>query len=369
MALAVMAGMRLSIVLLAVLGLGACDPGMVGGEEDFDLDEFDSLGDRAPFNVPECETDSYLPFRGDLHSHTGYSDGAEGSTPAQAFRFARDESNLDFLAVTDHGSKLTSSEYSKCRSSADSATDPGTFVAICGCEINAGSNSHANLLFAPSVFTNATSIPGIYAKLESCDGCIGQINHPASDRFPWADFTRDREADAKLHQVELNGGSWDESLARYIRALDRGWRVGPSWDSDTHAADWGSGTRRTVLFAKNLARADLRQALGHHRVCATDDRNAALVLKADQCWMGSSPRGRTGATMHVEATDLNAHDGFKSITLYGRGGKKLGTVDCDGKTICTGSKKLSITPPTYVFAVATQADGDHVVTAPVWFRR
>ncbi len=361
--------MRNAIGLWAALTLLACDPGMVGGGDDEEL----ALGEGAPegerdlFNVAECETGDFLPFRGDLHSHTGYSDGAEGSTPAEAFAFAEKKSNLDFLAVTDHGSKLGSAEYATCKAAADAATGGG-FVAICGVEINAGDNSHANLLFSPSVFQNASSIPGIYAKLEKCEGCVGQINHPASDRFPWVDLRRDRDADAKLHQIEFNGGPWDESLATYVKALDRGWRVGPSWDSDTHKANWGAESQRTVLFAKSLTRAELRQALGHHRVCASNDRNATLVLRADQCFMGSSPRGRTSATLRVEASDLNAGDGFKSITLLGRGGKKLGTFDCHGKTVCTGSKKLSITPPTYVFAVATQEDGDHVVTAPVWFR-
>lgn len=359
--------MRHAIVFLAALGLGACGPAIVGGE-DPDVDEQYLEGERDTFaNAPACDEGDYLPFRGDLHNHTSYSDG-EG-TPSSAFRFARDTSNLDFLAVTDHGGHLTSGEYSKCKSAADDVTDTGKFVGICGCEINDGHDSHANFLFAPTHYGNATSIAGIYAKLETCEGCVGQFNHPASDRFPWKDFTRDKVADGKMHQVEFNGAPWAESLATYVRALDRGWRVGPSWDGDTHQATWGSAPHRTVLFSTELSRTGLRSALGHHRVCATDDRNAALVLKADRCWMGSKPKGKTSATLHVEATDLNAGDGFRKVTLIGNGGKHLGSVDCNGKTICTGSKKLDITPPMYIFAVATQDDGDHVVSAPIWFGR
>jgi hypothetical protein len=361
--------MKLFIVGLAALALAACDPGIVdGGEEDLAQDEDSLDGDREAMTVAECATDNYLPFRGDLHSHTGYSDGADGTTPATAFAFARKQAHFDFLAVTDHGSKLTTTEYDKCKSMASSANTPGDFVAICGCEINAGEGHHFNFLFAPHHFENATSVPGIYAKLKSCDGCVGQMNHPASDRFPWTNFTRDKEADGKLHQIEFNGATFADSLAKYIKALDKGWVVGPSWDSDTHQANWGAGSHRTVLFSKELSRTSLHEALSHHRVCAADDKNAALVLKADSCWMGSKPKGRTSATMHVEATDLNAGDGFTRIHLYGPGGKVRGTIECNGKTVCTGSKKLSVTPPTYVFAVAAQADGDHVITAPVWFR-
>jgi len=39
-------------------------------------------------------------FCGNLHSHTGYSDGS--GTPAEAYEHARDVARLDFLAVTEH---------------------------------------------------------------------------------------------------------------------------------------------------------------------------------------------------------------------------------------------------------------------------
>ena len=39
-------------------------------------------------------------------------------------------------------------------------------------------------------------------------------------------------------------------------------------------------------------------------VAAANDKNATLVLRADKCFMGSSPKGKKNATMHVEATDL-----------------------------------------------------------------
>ncbi len=50
----------------------------------------------------------YNLYFGDLHAHTGYSDGASGTTPWDAFPVGRD-SGADFMALTEHYS--TSNAY------------------------------------------------------------------------------------------------------------------------------------------------------------------------------------------------------------------------------------------------------------------
>jgi hypothetical protein len=55
---------------------------------------------------------------GDLHSHTSYSyDAVEkelcDATPMDALIFARDESNLDFVAITDHAENISPGKYSQ----------------------------------------------------------------------------------------------------------------------------------------------------------------------------------------------------------------------------------------------------------------
>jgi hypothetical protein len=39
-------------------------------------------------------------YFGNLHSHTSFSDGS--GTPDEAYKYARDVGDLDFLAVTEH---------------------------------------------------------------------------------------------------------------------------------------------------------------------------------------------------------------------------------------------------------------------------
>lgn len=95
-------------------------------------------------------------FFGNLHSHTSYSDGS--ATPADAFRHARDEAGLDFLAVTEHNHAGAPSsipgnpalyngpQATSLKSAAGRFTEDGVFVALYGQEFSSiGSGNHANV--------------------------------------------------------------------------------------------------------------------------------------------------------------------------------------------------------------------------------
>src|SRR5262245_14254422 len=55
------------------------------------------LAARSGACDPPVEVNVYF---GNLHSHTSYSDGS--GTPEDAYRHARFEAHLDFLAITEH---------------------------------------------------------------------------------------------------------------------------------------------------------------------------------------------------------------------------------------------------------------------------
>jgi len=52
---------------------------------------------------------SYNIYFGNLHSHTGYSDGS--GTPAQAYQHAKNSGAGDFLAITDHAHMMDEAEW------------------------------------------------------------------------------------------------------------------------------------------------------------------------------------------------------------------------------------------------------------------
>lgn len=363
-----------TVPLATLLALAACSgevtpPAADGSSRDVGEDGSPPALDAAPaFDRSGCVEGDFAPYRGDLHAHTSYSadfDGPSTGNPAAAFRSARDR-GMDFIAVTDHLNYLTSWEYSQCRAVAEAANEPGRFAAICGYE--AQFHGHGMFLFAWSLTSFPTSRSQYFDRIEACGECIGQFNHPANSQFPWLDFSYLAAADRNMELLELNGARSPEArLASYLEALDAGWTVSPSWNSDTHLDNWGDSSNRTIVYPTSLSREHLRDAMHAHRTAASNDRNSALVLKADGCWMGSRLTGWSTAAFEIEASDEDAADGFASVRLIGPGGVDLGTVTCDGSNSCSASRTLDLAPPVYVLAMANETDGDVVFSAPIWF--
>jgi hypothetical protein len=347
---------------------GARADAMNGGGDD---DGGGDHADAAPILDPGCVQGTFTGFHGDLHDHTSHSfdfDGGASGDPAAAFRIGR-QNGLDYLAVTDHLRTLTAAQHENCKASASAANQPGTFAAICGYEETTGETpaAHGMFLFASAIRPDQVGRDGLLAQEASCDECVGQFNHPANGTFPWRDLGYDAAAGPHMHLFELNGAGFDGALARYVDALDAGWHVGPSWNSDTHLQNWGEGLNRTVVYASELSREALKAAMRAHRTAGASDRNAGIVLAANGCWMGSELTGWTSADLSVDATDANSDEGFTRIILIGPGGASFGDFDCGGQQNCSFQQELAVLAPVWVVAVAAQLDGSHVVSAPIWF--
>ena len=254
------------LYLAIALLVAGCSGDGESSAGDGDGDEGDAsaadaaLPDAEPpgndFDRTGCVEGDFTGYRGDLHNHTAYSadfDGPSSGTPAAAFALAR-QNGLDFIAVTDHLNYLTTSEYSQCRAAAEAANQPGSFAAICGYE--AQFHGHGMFLFAWSLTSFPTTRGAYFDRIEACGECVGQFNHPANTRFPWLDFSYVAAAEASMELLELNGApDWDKRLIALAEALDLGWHVSPSWNADTHLANWGSGENRTLVYpAASLSR-------------------------------------------------------------------------------------------------------------------
>ena len=166
------------------------------------------VGDRFP-DSPELRA-----FHGQLHAHTGFSDGE--LEPADAFEGAR-RWGLDFFAVTDHLEQLTADEWRRGREAADAAGAPGTFVALYGFEWGGfptvrGWMNHVNVVGTdrlPSLWSTI-GLGRLYEGILGLPGTdvVAQFNHPGMNkhvigRNNWNDFAYDARADLRVKLITV----------------------------------------------------------------------------------------------------------------------------------------------------------------------
>jgi hypothetical protein len=335
---------------------------------------------EAPADSPSvpagCVQGSFQPYRGVLHAHTSYSDGEK--TPADAFAYARDVAKLDMLVVTDHLEQIhIGTRWADCKKQADAANAPGQFLAACGYEYGSGflmplfsSTGHNNVFFNADLFPAVQlDFHDFYKSLAACASCIGQFNHPGDGQDQnWSHFEYFADVDERMNLFEFNSGGpvWD----MFFEALGKGWTISPMLNQDNHSANWGTANDgRSGFFMAALDRSSLYDAMLHRRSFMTRDKNASIkMIAATGCWMGSMLSGVASVPVHVEASDPDAADAFTALEVFGPGKQQMLQVDCASKPSCSADLTVQVTQSTFVVARAKQADGQELVSAPIWMR-
>jgi hypothetical protein len=336
--------------------------------------------------VPAAEQQGTFHFFGNLHSHTGYSDGASGSTPQTAMEFARDNGGADFFAVTDHShyfNTLSSDgkvKWDEMHRMANLVNDDDTFVAIAGFEMtwaaSQGRSGHMNTFLTDWYVNRNDNMPGTtdywttaayYNKLKEAGNeySITQFNHPTDYWGDMDDFdNHDAGIDGLVKLLELNGSS--EHNANYTRALDKGWHVAAASNQDNHSADWITrNEERLVVVAPRNTRNDLFQAIRERRAYSSQDKNVEVSYKANGSWMGSILNNPASLAIDVDVYDPNSSDTVASMDIIADGG----TVVASWSGTASNSVKWSTTLTTkynYYYVKIVQTDGQIITTAPIW---
>ena len=339
----------------------------------------------------------YNLYFGDLHAHTGYSDGASGTTPWDAFPVGRD-SGADFMALTEHYSTsnayeawtMDELEWQDLKTAASFFTS-NSFVAMPAYEFYLVAHCGEFNVFNVSELPPKMEILGperlglFYDWLSLQPGGVGQFNHPTYVTDEFKDFAGQSDArDAGIGLLEVyNDGFTEES---YIKALDLGWHVMPSANSDTHAADWIWGRdMRTVLLAQKLTPADLYAAMRAQRGYATLDKNLSVRFSVNGGVMGSTLSGAASAyTAEVKVSDPDAlagrtADAVTFVEIVSDRGVVVRSLRpsaaAGSRTITWSAKGLPTTARYFWVRVSTASDdvsmrpGVTAWTAPVWTGR
>ncbi len=333
---------------------------------------------------------SYNLYFGDLHAHTGYSDAYVDSTPWDAYKAAV-EAGADFMALTDHAAiwhdyeawVLDPEEWSDTLAAADYYTSK-KFVAMAGYEAwllaNLGEINVYNVRELPSSGPQGAQfdrLENFYDWIAQQPGAIGQFNHPlyVSDNFQdFAYYTETR--DAGMNILEVYNDEFTEGS--YIMALDAGWHLMPSANSDTHYPDWIAGHEmRTVLLAPSLTPDNLYAAMSGCRGYATLDKNLRVSYTLNGAVMGSVLAAGTGvykASIQVVDPDRVKSDAITLVEIVSDGGKVVASVPVSGNTVDLTVTLNSESAHYFYLRVSTASPlnggpGVTAWTAPVWTGR
>ncbi len=336
---------------------------------------------------------SYNLYFGDLHDHTRYSDGWEG-TPADAYAAAK-AAGADFLATTDHASRLTNEEWALTRQMAAAATTD-TFVALPAYEFWVNGRGELNVYDAPAALPNddhvfhstleprQTALASFYDWVAAQPGAVAQWNHPdymtkSFDGFAYRTDARDQG----IGLLEIhNYGSWTwkgivDYEPAYVQALDAGWHVMPAANSDTHNPNWISGYEvRTVLLAPSLTPENLYDAMRAGRGYATLDKNLRIDYTLNGAVLGStvSPAASYLARIHIEDPDGVPTDAITLVEIVSDGGIVVASLAAD-RTVVDWQVRLSSESARYFYVRVSTASslpglaGVTAWTAPVWTGR
>jgi hypothetical protein len=327
-------------------------------------------------------TITYNLYFGDLHTHTSYSDGT--GTPWEAYEAAID-AGADFMAVTDHIAiwnayyawTATQEEWDDLLAAADYYTSK-RFVAMAGYEAwllaDLGEINVFNTRELPPgpLVNRLDRLPVFYDWLAQQPGAIGQFNHPlyVSDNFLNYSFlteTRDQGMGVLENLIDA------DSESSYILALDAGWHIMPAANSDTHSADWISGSEvRTVLLAPSLSPEDLYEAMRTSRGYATQDKNLQIRYTLNGAVMGSVLSPTSAYEVSVQISDPDgAADAIRLVEIVSDGGAVVASISADSATVEWTTTLTSDTAHYFYVRVTTASnlsgeEGVTAWTAPVW---
>ena len=351
-------------------------------------------------------------YFGQLHSHTQYSDGS-GTLDAALEYIASflPNDNLQFVAFTDHSNyfdttsaanpeaglydttQMTAAslniwnEY-KAKIAAFNAAHTD-IIAIGGFEMTwSGGPGHINTFNTPGIVsrnnktlndkTNDAGMKAYYALLdnEALVDSLSQFNHPGKTFGTFSDFAYwDPVTDSRIFLVEVgNGegqigaGGYYPSYEEYIKALDKGWHVGPSNNQDNHKGRWGNANNaRDVILTDNFTEQGIYEAIRNYRIYATEDKNLELHYTVNGEKLGHIfTEVPEELNFVVTLYDPDASDSFSKVELVANSGKVVHTWS-DAGELASGLLEVTL-PPTYsyYFVRVTQKDSDLAVTAPVW---
>lgn len=339
---------------------------------------------------------AYHLYFGDLHRHTDISlctptiDGCL----TDAYRYAIDAAQLDFLAVTDHTRDTDPYPWWRIQKAADLYHIPGRFVPIYayersnsipggghrnvfflerGCEVN-----YADYLKRPSRWPSADPDVALYPWLKERGRAFTVAHTPGfargRNRGTWTFNDPQVEPVAEIFQAYRRSYERPDpnrpsdkvesvpSEASLWYALAQGYRLGFIASSDHHsthlsyACVWATEKTRHAIF----------EAISARRTYAATDR-IVLDFRVNDAIMGQeTPLKRSDASLCIRANGTAPFDEIEVI----RSGKVIAVLRPNQSSIDFSYVDKSPLPGrSYYYVRLHQQDGNFAWSSPIWVTR
>ncbi|WP_276256034.1 DUF3604 domain-containing protein [Halomontanus rarus] len=356
------------------------------------------FGQSNPVATGWSERDVYW---GDIHVQ-GYDSIGVG-TAAEMFEWGRNVEALDFCATANHYGgryEVTPAVWNRVVEASNRYDDPGEFAALISYEWS-GEYGHRNVYFrddegaffgssgTTSHYEEADTMEELWTMLDAYDGeALAFPHHPkfcGPGRTSW-----DRFHDEYQRLVEIYS-AWGDSEAGgpwSVRAgLRRGHRVGFTGGTDTHEGQPGTGTHefgkgagKTAIYADELTRDGVFEALAERRTYATTGPRILLKTDCNGLRMGAE-RSATDADRHSRTVTARTV-GTAPVTAIDviRNGEVVATFEPeerDATVEWTDDDLLNdVLQPrdhpdgrdsAFYYVRVTQADRHRAWASPVWF--
>lgn len=344
---------------------------------------------------------------GNIHSHCEYSDGNMANDPnyltaKSCFEYVQTKAlNVNFWGISDHnhsGGGMQRPDYHKGIAEADSTNLDGIFPTMYGMEwgiISSGGHviiygidsligwesgnydifnaqSDYNSLFN-MVAARGDSAFAYLAHMESTD--FGGIqNNPYNALWDSAIVGLAIKS-GPAFSTDTTYGDLPSSthLSRYLDLLKVGYHVAPGFDHDNHNINFGrSHTGRTVVITDSLSRKSIMQAFRRRSFYASDDWNAKIHFSVSGFGMGTICSANQDPQIRLVVDDPDNENTDSIKIFYGVPGSGTRATILYLATFADSMNYTHIIPVAsnyYYFAEITQADGNKIWTAPIWFTR
>ena len=336
-------------------------------------------------------------FWGDIHGHTGLSDGLK--SPDAYYAFGREQALLDFCAIADHSQYISDDDWREIADAAARHNDPGRYVTILGYEVSLNAAK-------PRYGDKCVYFPGDDGPLLRATD-INRTEYADLDKYtePW------KQAGAMVVLHQHAGGSesyYDPELVRLAEVysvwgdsetaegsrpllpslerdyagmlaadcLEQGWVLGFMAASDDHAgrpgrSDWLRVRRAypgglAAVWAPELTREAIWDGLYNRRCYGTTGARIYLEFFVDGEPMGSIIRNAPFAQAHRIGVNVCGTARLAAVELMR--GRELVYVHSSYDATCRFTH-MDEPPPgaaNYYYIRVLQADGEMAWSSPIW---